>query len=144
MNGATGYVSKAYLSSDAPTQTAPETQAAQATDGTGTDGTGTDGNTGGEANGTANTNTGDNTQQQENTAAPTQTAQTSVSGTVIGTTPDSITLQGDDGNTYSVYYGDANMNSADGIYDGVYVSINLDSSQASGDGTLYATDVTGY
>ena len=63
---------------------------------------------------------------------------------MIGTTPDSITLQGDDGNTYSVYYGDANMNSADGIYDGVYVSINLDAAQASGDGTLYATDVTGY
>lgn len=143
VGGATGYVSKAYLSSDAPAQTAPETQPAQTADGTGTDAAAAA--TGGEAAGTANTNTGDNTQQQSETAAAaTQSTQSTVSGTVIGTTPDSITLQGDDGNTYSVYYGDANMNSADGIYDGVYVSINLDAAQASGDGTLYATDVTGY
>ena len=68
----------------------------------------------------------------------------SISGTVVGTTVDTLTVQGDDGSTYTVYYGDANTSSQDGLYDGVYVSISLDSSQAAGDGTLYATGVTGY
>ena len=68
----------------------------------------------------------------------------SVSGTVVGTTVDTLLIQGDDGNMYTVYYGDANTSSQDGLYDGVYVSVSLDSSQAAGDGTLYATGVTGY
>ena len=68
----------------------------------------------------------------------------SVSGTVIGTTVDTLTIQGDDGGIYSVYYGDANTTSSDGLYNGVYVNISLDSSQAASDGTLYATNVTGY
>ena len=66
-----------------------------------------------------------------------------VSGVIVGTTPDSLTIQGDDGNTYSVYYGDANINSTDGIYDGVYGQVGLDSTQAASDGTLYATNVEG-
>ena len=69
---------------------------------------------------------------------------TYVGGTVIGATMDTLIIQGDDGGTYTVYYGDANTTSTDGLYEGVYVDVSLDSSQASADGTLYATNVTGY
>ena len=168
VDGGTGYVSKAYLSSDAPAaQPAPDNTGQTAADGTANGGTATDGTanggngTGTATDGTANGGTGTATDGTANGGAGTATdgtangggtqteaaqasTQSNVSGTVIGTTPDSITVQGDDGQTYNVYYGDANMNSADGIYDGVYVSINLDSTQAASDGTLYATDVTGY
>ena len=71
-------------------------------------------------------------------------SRSSVSGTVVDATVDTLTIQGDDGGTYVVYYGDADASSTDGLYSGVYVSVNLDASQASSDGTLYATNVTGY
>ena len=74
----------------------------------------------------------------------TPTTPSAVSGTVVGSTVDSITIAGDDGNTYTVYYGDASVTSADGIYDGVYVNVSLDASQTTEDGSLYATGVTGY
>ncbi len=92
----------------------------------------------------ANGQTADQTAQQTQNGGGTPSGKTSVSGTVVGTTVDTLTIQGDDGNTYTVYYGDANTTSADGLYDGVYVSIALDAGQAASDGTLYATNVTGY
>ena len=35
------------------------------------------------------------------------------------------------------------ISTVDGIYDGVYVSVNVDNSQTASDGTLYATNMTG-
>ena len=67
-----------------------------------------------------------------------------VSGTVVGTTVDTITVQGDDGKTYTIYYGDADTATQDGLYSGVYVEVACDSGQAASDGTLYATNVVGY
>ena len=114
IGGNTAYVSKAYLTSD-------ETI----------------------SNGTNAENTGAYT-GEGTSGGSTYPSPSAVSGTVVGTTVDTLIVQGDDGNTYTVYYGDANTTSQDGIYDGVYVSISLDSSEAAGDGTLYATSVTGY
>ncbi len=130
VNGTTGYVSKAYLSADSSAAANAETTAQQDT--------GTTSETTAAAEDTG-------TQTSETTAdtSGTSSGMTSVSGVIVGTTPDSLTIQGDDGNTYSVYYGDANINSTDGIYDGVYVNVGLDSTQAASDGTLYATDVQG-
>ena len=89
----------------------------------------------------ANTAPADENAGQTNTApAP---ASSNISGTVVSTTPDTITIQGDDGQTYNVYYGDASNSTSNGIYDGVYVDINVDGSQTWGDGTLVATTVTG-
>lgn len=136
VNGTTGYVSKAYLTADstaaAPAETTAQTDTA-ATPETTADNTGADtGNTGEQNNGTGT-----------DTSAADGSGMSTVSGVIVGTTPDSLTIQGDDGNTYSVYYGDANINSTDGIYDGVYVQVGLDSTQAASDGTLYATNVEG-
>ena len=63
---------------------------------------------------------------------------------MTGATADTLTVQGDNGQTYTIYYGDASVSSSDGIYSGVYVNISVDGSQTWGDGTLYATGVTGY
>jgi len=57
---------------------------------------------------------------------------------------DTITVAGDDGKTYTIYYGDASVNTQDGLYSGVYISASLDSAQAAGDGTLYANSISGY
>jgi len=117
IGGNTQYVSKAYLTYDS-----------SVSNGTSAESTGTAGQS-----------------QQGNSGAPSvDTSLSAVSGTVVGSTVDTLTIQGDDGNIYHVYYGDANTSSQDGLYDGVYVSVSLDSSQAAGDGTLYATGVTGY
>lgn len=121
VNGMTGYISKAYLGYDRP-----------ATDDSSS---GNNGSNSGNNSGNTGGNTGNN--------SGSTSGKTSVSGTVIGTTADSITVQGDDGNSYTIYYGDANVNSADGLYNGVYVNVSLDPGQAAGDGTLYATNVSG-
>ena len=114
IGGNTAYVSKAYLTTDD-----------------------------GVYNGTSAENTGTYSGERTSNGSSGQSP-SAVSGTVVGTTVDTLIVQGDDGNTYTIYYGDANTTSQDGIYDGVYVSISLDSSEAAGDGTLYATNVTGY
>ncbi len=138
VDGNTGYVSKSYLSG-APAQTASteqqaETAAQQAAQGQSEAAAGsTDANAAG--TGTADT-----------AATPAaDTSMTAVGGTVISSSIDTITIQADDGSTKTIYYGDAGLNTADGIYDGVYVEVTLDPSQANGtDGTLYATNLTGY
>lgn len=88
--------------------------------------------------------TGATAEQTTPTPAPSGYGPSYVSGTVIGTTVDTLTVQGDDGKTYTIYYGDADTASQDGLYSGVYVEVSLDSGQAASDGTLYATWVQGY
>lgn len=54
-----------------------------------------------------------------------------------------ITVQGDDGNTYVINTSDAAISTADGIYNGLYVSATVDYSNTTPSGELYATSVTG-
>ena len=115
VGGSTGYVSKAYLTYDS-----------SVSNGT-----------------TANAeNTGGGGGQSQETTDPSSIS--SVSGTVTSTTVDTITVAGDDGKTYTIYYGGASVNTQDGLYSGVYISASLDGSQAAGDGTLYANSISGY
>lgn len=128
INGVIGYISKAYLSYDSSAYTGGST------------GGSTDGNTGGSTGGSTGGNTDGNT--GGNTGGNTTGSQT-ISGTITGSTVDTVTLAGDDGHTYTIYTGEADVSTVDGIYDGVYVSVNVDNSQTATDGTLYATNVTG-
>ena len=115
VGGATGYISKALLTTES-------------------------------SGGSTSSSSGDNGSSSTggSTTTTTPSSPSAVSGTITGAGVDTITIAGDDGNTYTVYYGDASVNTESGIYDGVYVSIALNSAQASADGTLYATSVTGY
>ena len=126
VNGSTGYVSKSYLSTNAPaaSQSTSETQAAA------------------DAGTTTTTDTGTQTEATEAAAATTPTSST-VGGTIVSASADTLTIAGDDGNTYNVYYGGASQDTQDGLYDGVYVEVDVDNSQSSSD-TLYATNVKGY
>lgn len=125
VNGNVGYVSKSYLTNDSSVAN---------NNGSNTGG----GNNGGENNNGGNGNNGGGS-TGGSTGGP-----SSISGTVIGSTVDTVTVAGDDGNTYTIYTGDANVDTVDGIYDGVYVSVSVDNSQTSADGTMYATGVKGY
>ncbi len=118
VNGSTGYVSKQFLVNSQPSTSTDQNNS---------------GTTGGQ------TNAGQTTTDQTTTSSP-----SAVSGTVSSASVDSITISGDDGKTYTVYYGDASLAANDGLYSGVYVSVALDPNQAAGDGTLYATNVTAY
>lgn len=122
INGTTGYISKSYVSS-----TQSSTSGSSSTSGNSGSGNGSSGN-----NGSGNSGSGSST---SNTGT--------VSGTVIGTTMDSITIQGDDGNTYTINTSDANVSTTDGLYDGLYISANIDYSNSTSSG-LYATSVTGH
>ena len=66
-----------------------------------------------------------------------------ISGTVTSASDGSITVAGDDGNTYVVYTGDAEIATSNGLYNGLYVSVAMDNAQTASDGTRYATTVTG-
>lgn len=66
-----------------------------------------------------------------------------LSGTVTSSSSTALTLQGDDGNTYTIYTGDADIYSASGISSGQRVTVSIDNSQTSSDGTRYATSVSG-
>ena len=127
VNGATGYVSKSYLTSDSSVAS------------------GNNGSTGGNTSGgnTSGGNTGDTTGGNTSGGDAPAGSQT-LSGTITGSTVDTITIAGDDGHTYTIYTGDASVNTVDGIYDGVYVSVGVDNAQTAQDGTLYATSVQGY
>ena len=122
INGTTGYISKSYVSS-----TQSSTPGSSSTSGNSGSGNSSSGN-----NGSGNSTSGSST---SNTGT--------VSGTVIGTTMDSITIQGDDGNTYTINTSDANVSTTDGLYDGLYISANIDYSNSTSSG-LYATSVTGH
>ena len=126
VDGTTGDVSKSYLSTNAPAAT-------QTTTDTGTD-TGT----------TTTTDNGNTTTEATETPSTTAPATSSkVGGTIVSASADTLTIAGDDGNTYNVYYGGASQDTQDGLYDGVYVEVDVDNSQSSSD-TLYATNVKGY
>ena len=111
-NGATGYISKSYLS-DTNTYTGQNTGSNQG---------GTDGNSGG----STNTNVGP------------------VSGTITSVGNNTIVIQGDDGNTYSINYTDAAVSTASGLTNGLYISAMIDYSGTLPNGDLYATSVKGY
>lgn len=130
VNGNVGYVSKSYLTNDSSV-------ANNNNNGSNTGNNG-DGNNGGDNNGGGNGNNGGGS-TGGSTSGP-----SSISGTVIGSTVDTVTVAGDDGNTYTIYTGEANVDTVDGIYDGVYVSVSVDNSQTAADGTMYATGVKGY
>jgi hypothetical protein len=59
---------------------------------------------------------------------------------VTSSSGDSITIQGDDGNTYTVNTGSAEISTTDGIYSGLYVNVGY---TVNADGSLTASAVTG-
>ena len=122
IGGQTGYISKGYLTYDNSVSNGTQASSSNISGGGGSS---TDGSGSGSGSST------------------TPSSPSAVSGTVTGTTVDSITVAGDDGKTYTIYYGDASVSSSDGLYSGVHVNVSLDSAQAAGDGTLYATSVVG-
>jgi len=134
VGGGIGYISKSFLTSDSSVSDNSGNNGGT----TGNNGDNNSGNTGGNTGGNNGGSTGGNT--GGSTGEGTQT----ISGTIISSGMDYLTIQGDDGATYNVYYGEANANSVDGLYDGVYVGITVDNSQTATDGTLYATNVQGY
>ena len=64
-----------------------------------------------------------------------------VSGTVISISGNSITISGDDGNTYTINTSDASIDTSGGVYTGLYVSASV---KTASDGSLIATSVTGH
>lgn len=108
VNGATGYISKTYLSN---TNTYTGDDANQ----------GDSGSTGG-----TNTNVGP------------------ISGTITSVGNNTIVIQGDDGNTYSINYTDAAVSTTSGLQNGLYISAMIDYSGTLPNGDLYATSVNGY
>lgn len=115
VNGTTGYVSKSYISSSG-----------SGNSGSSTGGSGNPGNSGSTGGGTASSGTG------------------TVNGTILSTTPSTITIQGDDGNTYTINYSDASVSTNAGLQEGLYISATVDYSGTAPNGDLYATNVTGY
>ncbi len=83
---------------------------------------------GGDSGGSASANTGVGT----------------ITGTVTAATMDTLTVQGDDGNVYSINYSDASLSTDDGIQEGLYISATVDYSNTLPNGSLYATAVSGY
>lgn len=113
----TGYISKALLSDTAPAGSSSGTQTG--TSGTDTSNTGTSGST---SSGSQAGSSG------------------YLSGVVTSSSGDSITIQGDDGNTYTVNTGSAEISTTDGIYSGLYVNVGY---TVNADGSLTASAVTG-
>ena len=107
----TGYISKSYLSTSAPATAS------------GSDGSGNTGSSGGSSSGSGGTS-----------------GSGSLSGTVTGSTADTITVLGDDGNTYTVYTGEADITTTSGLYSGLYVSVAY---SQNADGSLSASYVSG-
>ena len=108
----TGYVSKDYL-----TNTEPQ--------GLPADGSYTDGN--------SNTDSSSSSSGEE---------YSQISGTVIDSTPSTITIEGDDGNVYTVYSAEASISASDGLYTGLHVSASVHNPSTAEDGTLYATNIS--
>ncbi len=113
INGNTGYVSKALLASEAPSAS----DSSSAGDSGSSSSTGSGGSSGG--------------------------SNVTISGQVTYAGVDTLTIQGNDGNTYYVYYGDASVSTSEGLDEGVSVVISADTTQTASDGTLYAVGVSG-
>lgn len=118
INGSTGYVSKSYVSATPVS--------GSGNNGSGNGSTGSGGSGGSGNGGSSNTNVG------------------TISGTVTGTSLNGITIAGDDGNTYVINTTDASVSTTDGLYEGLYVSADVDYSKTASNGELYATGVTGH
>ena len=118
VNGSTGYISKSYVSS---TNTGGSSSGGGSTGGS----TGGSGNSGG-SGGSPTSGTG------------------TISGTIVGASSSTITVQGDDGNTYVLNYLDAAVSTNDGIQNGLYVTATVDYSNTTPSGELYATSVSGH
>ena len=67
-----------------------------------------------------------------------------VSGTILGVNSNTITIQGDDGQTYDINYTDASVNTSSGFSSGLYITATVDYSGTSPTGELYATSITGH
>ena len=130
VNGVTGYISKSYMSSSQPQ-----------TDNGNDSNTGDTGNTDNSGN-TGNTDNTDSTDNNGNTdnSGNTDSSET-ISGTIKSVSGDSVVISGDDGNTYTVTTADASIDTSNGIYEGLYVSANVD---VAPDGSLIASGVTGH
>lgn len=131
VNGQRTYISKSYVSTSDPgtgTQTPSETEAPSGGENTGTGTENTGGSTGG--------STGTGTEASTNTGV--------ISGTVTSASANAIVIAGDDGNTYSINTSDAAISTTDGLYDGLYISANIDYNNTLPNGDLYATSVSGY
>ena len=63
-----------------------------------------------------------------------------ISGVIESASGDSITITGDDGNTYTIYTGAAEISASEGLNSGLYVSVGY---SVNGDGSISATQVTG-
>lgn len=111
VGGVVCYVSKSYISPNAPSG--------------GGDPSGGNGSGGGGGSTAPNTGTG------------------TITGTVTGATMDTLTVQGDDGNVYTINYSDASLSTVDGIQEGLYISATVDYSNTLPNGSLYATAVSG-
>lgn len=122
VNGMTGYISKSYLS-DTNTYT---------------------GQNAAENGGNNSNNSDNNTAGGGTTGSGTNTNVGPVSGTITSVGNNTITIQGDDGNIYSINYTDASVNTSSGLQDGLYISAMIDYSGTLPNGDLYATNVTGY
>lgn len=123
-----GYISKSYLSSKAPA-------------GSGASGSSSTGSTGSTGNGNG-TSTGSSSGGGSGSGTQTSGVST-ITGTVTSSSANSVTVAGDDGKTYTIYTGDADITTADGLYSGLHISASVDNSQTASDGTKYATSVTG-
>lgn len=64
----------------------------------------------------------------------------SLGGVVTGSTADTITITGDDGNSYTIYTGEADITTTSGLYSGLYVNIAY---SQNADGSLSASYVSG-
>lgn len=129
-----GYISKSYLSSKAPAGSG-------ASGSSSTGSTGSTGNGNGTSTGSSSSSTGSS---GGGSGSGTQTSGVStITGTVTSSSANSVTVAGDDGKTYTIYTGDADITTADGLYSGLHISASVDNSQTASDGTKYATSVTG-
>ncbi len=82
-------------------------------------------------------------QSQAQTQSSTETtlSGTTLDGTVVDADSTTMVVMDDDGNEYTVMYADANLDlDANGLYDGISVSVTLESATSSG-GVFTATDV---
>ncbi len=90
------------------------------------------------------TGTNNDTNQDDTTGGSTNTNVGPISGTVMSVGNNTITIQGDDGNVYSINYTDADVSTSSGLQSGLYVSAMIDYSNTLANGDLYATSVSGY
>lgn len=138
VNGATAYISKSFVSSQDP---GTSTNVYEGNDGADDDGDMGDVIDAGDAGDADGADDGDADDGSAGGNPGSAVTSGSISGTITSAGVDTIVIAGDDGNTYTVNTSDAAVDTADGIYSGMYVSATVNTSD---DGTMYASSVTGY